>query len=543
MKKLYLTAFAAALLSSTAYADNNIANVMDRGTNNVFNIVQIGDYNNTNITTAQSHNSNSFTITQTGQGNQTEMKGNAAADTNRLSAAEIDQEGIGNFSGFELNGVQNKLTEKLRGEFNKTSHEFYVGDSNTQTTDIQGIKNTVNQLSGAALNSTQTAVVIGESNTSENRQIMVTNNSFLSVQNGANNFVITSQDAASGSGPQGQNGVNNSIKAEQYGVGNALVAKQFGKSESLTTQQLGTNNFIGYNDNVGNSVYARNFTVSGYQAGERNDAKLSMMGEVQQVNFRQDGFSNTLDVKTAGLNESLTTDQQGIENTINAELRSINGDIAAISQLGESNKAYVFSQGGEANKKQNKSEIKQEGKQNIAAVSYMGQNVGNNNYVKEEQYGEQLQAVVNVSGSENKIKTLQEGRVNTIDMQVSGDLNNLSVYQGPDGGHNAKFTVSGRENGVALVQLGIGQKSEIDARGVHNAAEILQLGEANEAQLFLDGKNNVVGLIQDGVQNKAIIATAGFDASNIRVRQEGHNHQVQVVAEQSGSVVDIHQHD
>jgi hypothetical protein len=299
--------------------------------------------------------------------------------------------------------------------------------------------------------------------------------------------------------------------ASAAGVGQA-TATQKGDRNGLTYSATGDNNLYGFaQSGVGGT--GDDNDISGTTVGSDNQAAVGQWGSNNNTTFSQSDDTNDLGVAIYGDDNG-----RGGFSGAAADLHLVNGDV---TQSGGGNYASI-SIGSNAiggSSSNNDYAAKQTGGGNTLVLSMavgLGPNGAGGNSVAVSQAGGDT-ATINVTGGKNVLGARQlGGGTNSLEVTITGNLNNAStsmsgdagalglkagsIYQNNNGGgglNDVNLTVDTDSNKFAVKQQGSDNTvyGLVDT-GTGNQAAVIQVGLNNTASFMQNGGGNNVGISQ-----------------------------------------------
>lgn len=273
---------------------------------------------------------------------------------------------------------------------------------------------------------------------------------------------------------QQQTGEHNSSEVMQQGKENIITSFTEGTGNTINTEQKGANNNI---DGLNN---------------QNNPFSLPEFGIVQYGNFNQ------INISQEGLLNNATSHQYG--NMNKSDITQLGNDNKIITyQIGNDNKAYIEQIGENLTSKQ-----LQVGSQNTAEAKFAGSNYRTQSDNAEwssyqEQIGmnnKSMLQITNTSPNTNAY-TLQHGRSNKVNSQLSEDYNYLYVIQEGEGNTASSETYEGDFNEIYIYQTG-----EQNKVGNGWMPGVIQRGALNNVNIYQQGKENTATTSQTGLNNQ-----------------------------------------
>lgn len=538
--------------------DGNVSRVKQDGNDNTASIQQDGDKNiagrnnNTNPIYGkmwQTGNDNSIDVLQTGNNNGIVARtgtGNFYQNGDR-NEASITQHGSGGAYG-PGNEVDNIVQTANSGGSNPTNrltilqdkvpNNFYgvpgvdsvygqaIGGGNYSY--IWNFIGSVTQTNtGGATNEltlTQKGAIFNRENKIAHAEQTGTGNTGSIDQNGIVNYT----------GTFSQTGTGNSAELDLHGFGNG------GDSNYTAVNTLGAGSFSA-NSPANPSLAGAAWGVAISQGdmiqnGTGNTFSLSVNGDSTRYGFSQLGDYNSIDGTTSANGNEVAVMQNGAHNVTdftqtgdsndlgvaiygdhNGDALSFRGasDIGLsngeITQRDGTNYASIAIGDGGTNADKNNFAAKQTGGNNTLQLAMVGDQ---NNFAINQAGGDTASATVNGSQNVMGVRQLGGGVGNSLEVTITGNLNNWSgsfhgdasgvslapgsVYQNNSGGliNDINLTVSSSSNLFAFRQVGSNNTIEGTVSG----------GDGNQAAVTQTGVSNQASFNQNGAGNVAIIS-------------------------------------
>ena len=275
---------------------------------------------------------------------------------------------------------------------------------------------------------------------------------------------------------QQQIGNHNSSEVIQDGEKNIITSITQGSGNTINTEQKGANNKI---DRANNPFSLPEFGIVQY-------------GNYNQININQEGLlNNAISHQYGNMNKSDIT-----------QLGNDNKNIT--QQIGNDNKAYIEQIGDNLTSKQ-----LQVGSQNTAEAKFAGSNYRTQSdnaawSSYQEQIGMNNKSILQITNTSPNTNayTLQHGKSNKVNSQLSEDYNYLYVIQEGEGNTASSETYEGDLNEIFIYQTGEQNKvgngwiRGVTQRGAFNNVNIYQQGNENTATTSQKGLNNQLKIKQ-----------------------------------------------
>ena len=279
---------------------------------------------------------------------------------------------------------------------------------------------------------------------------------------------------------------NNLAYQQQMGNHNSSEVKQHGKTNIITSVTEGTGN-----------------TIHTEQKGAKNNIDQNNPFNLPEFGIVQYGNFNQIKISQEGLLNNAISHQYG--NMNESEITQYGNENKNITQqIGNDNKAYIEQIGDNLTSKQ-----LQVGSRNIAETKFAGSNyrtqsdnVAWSSY--QEQIGMNNKSILQITNSSPNTNayTLQHGKNNKVNSELSEDYNYLYVIQEGEGNTASSDTYEGDLNEIYIYQTGEQNKVGngwilgVTQRGALNNVNIYQQGNKNTATTSQTGLNNQLQINQ-----------------------------------------------
>jgi hypothetical protein len=283
-----------------------------------------------------------------------------------------------------------------------------------------------------------------------------------------------------------------SMSATLSAVGQTNTIKQYDEKNSIIVEQEGYNNNTTTVNQFGDySIFQLTQSVLG--GGDNNSLKIDQSGSANSANIIQKGFGNTINL-TQNSNDIFFADQE-FHNTAEINQNGF-GNILTLVQDGSGNQYYSILDGND-----NNIQVNQTGDNGFFRTQSIMTDLST---ITVDQTSLSSQISINQSfvflssiqlsqsGAYSDVFIdqfdLTDSKINLV--QSGGEYNNFSISQ--NGNNN---TIDGVELGIAAMQI-----------GSNNITNLVQSGGENIIKLYQQGDNNLVQISQSGTGNIASIS-------------------------------------